>query len=418
MKDKSVISSPSGNSISESKKRQRRQSIPSNPAEKNSGQSPRQNNQTSIAAFATSEHSRDRSNPPISKASKLKPPTNNKSLLDFFNPGTQKKKAAETSVSTTALHDKVGTTTTTTKGAVTGASDVGNAWYEKCQALQQQLQDKDEQIRAITDNRTIYQTALQSALNKTKVELEGARRSLEEHTKKTGKVMEELLRWKSSQQAKELREKLAADGARLGRIVVSRAGMRAVESWEEGYATKDLEHRKAELKSKKAKLESRLRSFQSSTGGGVSNKENRQDDDEQDDKRRSNDPSLSALELVEAKESITMHLDNIRRREQELAEEEQALNDEKGSHIRALKRVSSEDNSRFRTRPKVRLPEKSPSKQRLAASIGPQNVTSLLLSVYYNCSCMIATCFTVYWGRVGFLKSGEDTTWLSFVRWP
>jgi hypothetical protein len=39
--------------------------------------------------------------------------------------------------------------------------------------------------------------------------------------------------------------------------------------------------------------------------------------------------------------------------ERELAEEEMALNDEKGAHIRALKRVASEDASRFRTRPKV-----------------------------------------------------------------
>jgi hypothetical protein len=105
--------------------------------------------------------------------------------------------------------------------------------------------------------------------------------------------------------------------------------MRALESWEEGYATKNLEQHKQDLKKKRKALEQRLH--------GSTNKENQ-----------------TQLEALEAKEAIQMHLENFRVTEQELKDEENALNDEKGAHVRALKRVASEDASRFRPRPKVR----------------------------------------------------------------
>ena len=313
-------------------------------SDKNLSSPKAQQHQTSIASFATSEHSRDRSNPPVARASKLKPPSNNKSLLDFFKNGSQKRK------------DGVNPSEPNTLGLVapsTSKPETENEWYHRCQDLQQQLEDKNDQIKAISDNRTMYQTALQTSLNKVREELKETKTLMDEQSKRSSSVVEDLLRWKSSQQAKELRERLASDGARLGRIVVSRAGMRAVESWEEGYATKDLEHRKSELKAKRTKLERRLDSLQTTNGNSLieSNKESKNDDDKE---RKLGNACLSSLEVVEARESIRMHLDNLRRSERDLAEEEQALNDEKGAHIRALKRVSSEDSSRFRSRPKVR----------------------------------------------------------------
>ena len=83
----------------------------------------------------------------------------------------------------------------------------------------------------------------------------------------------------------------------MGRIVYARAGMRALENWEEGYATKDLEHRKAELKKKHKALEQRLQSS--------SDKENQ-----------------TRLDAMETQESIQMHLENFRTKERELNDEE------------------------------------------------------------------------------------------------
>jgi tousled-like kinase len=203
-------------------------------------------------------------------------------------------------------------------------------WQTKCTKLQRLLQDKEEQLKAVTNNKTILHTALQSALEKTRQELNDLQSTTKERNTRQKSVLEDLLRWKSAQQAKELRERLATNGARLGRIVYARAGMRALESWEEGFATKDLETKKQKLKETRKTLESRLANLQS---------------------QRENQ---SQLEAMEAQESIQMHLQNLKTKEQELKDEEQALNDEKGAHIRALKRVASEDASRFRSRPKVR----------------------------------------------------------------
>ncbi len=284
-----------------------------------------------------SETSRDRSNPSrslttnIATTKRATVPVNNRSIHDFFSLN-KKKDLLEGSDSTTMM--------------MMTANDAAIDWAAKCNKLQQLLQDKEEQLKAVTNNKTILHTALQSALEKTKMELTATKAKIAEKDACTSKVLEDLLRWKSNQQAKELREKLAADGARLGRIVYARTGMRALESWEEGYATKDLEQRKLTLAKKRQTFEQRAET--------INDKENT--------------PEGSPLEVMEARESIRMHLENLSDQEAELAHEEQALNDEKGAHIRALKRVASEDASRFRSRPKVSagLLSKSKSHDHLA----------------------------------------------------
>jgi tousled-like kinase len=200
-------------------------------------------------------------------------------------------------------------------------------WQAKCQKLERLLQDKEEQLKAVTNNKTIYHTALESALEKTKQELSETKLAHAAKEQKMTCELEDLLRWKSSQEAKEIRERLASDGARLGRIVCSKVGMRAIESWEEGYTTKDLEQRKSVLNKKKEALQTR--------------------------KDQQSLESLSKLHAQEARESLQMHLQNTSSQLRELQQEEVSLNDEKGAYIRALKRVASEDASRFRTRPKV-----------------------------------------------------------------
>lgn len=277
--------------------------------------------------MSLNELSRDKSNPGGGGKSSKKnaPPPNNKTLHDFFATATNKKKVA---VETTAAPESTNTTASSEPNHQ-DSSVTTTDWQTKYLKLQQILQDKEEQLKAVTNNKTILHTALQAALGKTKKELQDLQTSNKHRHATTSKILEDLLRWKSAQQAKELREKLASDGARLGRIVYARAGMRALESWEEGYATKEMDQRKQELKQKRKTLEHRLQSS--------NDKENQ-----------------TQLEIVEAKESIQMHLENLRNQEQELKDEENALNDEKGAHIRALKRVASEDGSRFRSRPKVR----------------------------------------------------------------
>jgi tousled-like kinase len=210
----------------------------------------------------------------------------------------------------------------------------------KYKELEQLVKDKDEQLKAVSNNQTILHTSLRSALSQKVKEMEELKTSKEKHATLASNVIEKLIRSDNAREMNELRHKLASDGARLGRVVHTRTGMRVHENWEDGSASKLLHKRQADLKAKRATLESRQEAARRAS-------EERLQEGVEDNKR------ASALEVMEQIESVRLHLDSVRRQEAELAEEEQALFDEKTAHIRSLKLVASEDASRFRLRPKV-----------------------------------------------------------------
>jgi len=343
-----------------------------------------------------SEHSRDRSNSNHASSSNKKPrillpPANNKRIHDFFSsskkkPQQQQVAKANTSTGGTQQNNSVGQANNSVSqntsseknqslgdsqhGKAKGSSTATNAaasssallaakaateeWQAKCNRLEQKLQDKDEQLKAVTGNKTILHTALQQALTKTRKELQTLQESAATKIEKVSSILEDTLRWKFGKQAKELRAKLSSDGNRLGRIVSTRVGMRVIDSWEEGYASRDWQDRKEEWKEKhrallkkQERLKQRLAAQKepaSNTDGITSDKT----DDSSSDTTISESP-MSPLDIQEAQESIQMHMEALLREEKELLLEEQALNDEKGAHIRALKRIASEDSSRFKS---------------------------------------------------------------------
>jgi tousled-like kinase len=363
-----------------------------------------------------SEHSRDRSNSNSAATSNKKPrvilpPANNKRIHDFFSSSKKKplyhqptgtgnnslthknasvgqthnttqtsnissnnnnnnnnqsigdSHAKNAKGSSTAVSNTTTRTTTiasaVSSAALLAAKAATEEWQAKCAKLQQKLQDKDEQLKAVTGNKTILHTALQQALTKTRKELQGLMESTTSKTQKVNSVLEETFRWKFERQAKELRATLSADGNRLGRIVSARAGMRVIDTWEEGYASRDWQVRKEEWKSKhraliekQERLKQRLNAQQQNQQQGKNHIDTA---DTNDSTAGTTDATtiLSPLEVQEAQESIQMHMEALLREEKELLTEEQTLNDEKGAHIRALKRVASEDASRFKNRTKL-----------------------------------------------------------------
>jgi hypothetical protein len=199
-------------------------------------------------------------------------------------------------------------------------------WKIKCENLEKECLDKEEQLAAVSNNRTIIHTALQSALNQRELELKEFKELAQKQQSATASVLEEFLRQTAEQEAVTERERLAADGARLGRIV--RTGVRWQETWQDGHATKQLNDAKEKLA--KSLKELKQRQHESQDG-------------------------KTPLEITEHIESTLYHIGRLRQEERELCEEEKRLNVEKTRHIRALKRVASEDSSRFRSRPKVSL---------------------------------------------------------------
>jgi hypothetical protein len=204
----------------------------------------------------------------------------------------------------------------------------------KCRELEQSLQDKEDQLKAISNNRTILHVALETALQKKEQELKSLHQTKAAYESKCRGVVEGLMREQSHREALQVREKLATDGARLGRLVQARTGMRSVETWEDGYASKDLRKRKQDLANKRSLLEKRYNGAK-------------------DDLEKNGKGKPARLDDIEAFESAKYHLQSLKADERTLVEEEKRLSDEKCAHIRALKRVASEDASRFNTRPKV-----------------------------------------------------------------
>eukprot|EP00529_Nitzschia_sp_RCC80_P000556 CAMPEP_0113521692 /NCGR_PEP_ID=MMETSP0014_2-20120614/44779_1 /TAXON_ID=2857 /ORGANISM="Nitzschia sp." /LENGTH=868 /DNA_ID=CAMNT_0000419675 /DNA_START=1 /DNA_END=2607 /DNA_ORIENTATION=- /assembly_acc=CAM_ASM_000159 len=310
-------------------------------------------------------------------SSSVVPPRNNTRIHDFFSAvGSKNKKTKSTSrnnnssrgektstVGSTVGGGKVDSAKRSTSGRSGSPfgsfSNFGNEdnnkefLQEQCEKLKQQLQDKEEQLRAVTNNRTIKHTALQSALTNAKDELRAVQDASEQKSIQFQKVVEDLMRTKALKDAKEVRSALASDGARLGRLVHVRVGMRVIDQWEDGYATHDLLRRKKELQRKKNILLSRQKEHkkrlkqqqQQQTSSKSSGSINGQEDDDRE--------TMTPLEVQEAKESIQMHLEAIKRDENELLLEEAALNEEKAAYTRAMKLVAAEDASTFSNRPKL-----------------------------------------------------------------
>jgi len=229
-------------------------------------------------------------------------------------------------------------------------------YKKRCLELEGALVDRDEKLRAVSNNQTMIHASLRATLDRKEKEIGGLRMEMEQRSTAVSATVEKLVRSDAARQAAELRQKLASDGARLGRIVYTRAGMHSVESWEDGHASRSLKKRRGELMDKRVELEQRQRTaaavaeeFRAKSTTGRS----------QDVLADSNLEAVGGIvvqdefDMMEAEESIRLHLANLKKQEHELDEEERALIAEKEAHIRALKKVASEDSSRFKHRPKL-----------------------------------------------------------------
>lgn len=246
-------------------------------------------------------------------------------------------------------------------------------------SLQRQLDDANARNSSIRNNQTLIAANLQRQLKHQKAELQSVR---SEHTAWTGRAMdamERLVRDDAVRGAKELRQRLASDGARLGRLVTSRIagglggiGGRTIESWEDGHAPRALKARRAELRRRREELERRGRELAAAPGAG---RDGEAAGETNDDSLQSGDTLLGStdsshttdsgammneLDRTEARETVRLRLDEVRRDEAALDGEERAMNVEKRRHVRALKRVSNEDVSKFRGRRKVRARDSAP----------------------------------------------------------
>ena len=229
----------------------------------------------------------------------------------------------------------------------------------KIEELQKQLEDANARNNSIRNNQTMISTNLQRQLKSMKQELESVRHETNVKATKAMNIIETLVREESIRAAKELRQQLASDGARLGRLVSSRVGLRSHDHWEDGHDPLVVKQRKAELKQKREALERRREELSKPSlepEARASQHTNQSTDTILESEASNSQSDLSMMnefDRFEANETIKMHLDEVRREEAKLNEQERALQIEKQAHVRALKRVASEDSSKFRLKYKV-----------------------------------------------------------------
>ena len=330
------------------------------------------------ATLATSpNHSRD-----SKKRHTNKGPTNNRLISNFFKPSNPSKSKAvdvsseygavapasagaleSTILQPIILHPTGRVSTTPTPSSVTttmSSTSIDNpqlvSLQRRCEELEHALKETTEQLSAIRNHRSILHANLTVSLERCQSQLTAAKQTHAEELHRMTRVVEEGVRRQAEQEAAAVRATLAMNGARLGQIVVQRVGMRTVEAWQDGQATKTLQATKAKLKKERAELEKRKEAAKQASQR-IALKAGKVDSSDVADGDEGEPVGglviSNRLEATEALRSVEYHLSELARRENDIVREEQALNLEKAAHVRGLKRVNSEDNSRFRSRPKL-----------------------------------------------------------------
>jgi hypothetical protein len=197
------------------------------------------------------------------------------------------------------------------------------------------LEEKSSQLKAVSNNQTIVHAQLRAQLQQREKEMYLLKEEIANRESRKDQVIEDFIRKEAIRESVELRQKLASDGARLGRWVSTRVGMRVEPIWEDGHAYLKLKKRRQELKMRRTQLEERSKSklnLASNENGDI-------------------DP----LEKEEFEASLRLHWGELEREEEEYRKEEEVLIVEKNTHKMALKQIANEDSSRFSQRPKVCL---------------------------------------------------------------
>jgi hypothetical protein len=249
--------------------------------------------------------------------------------------------------------------------------------------LRGRLDEANARNDAIRNNQTLMGAELQRRLKRREAELEEVRRAHELRISAAHGAIERLVREGSEREGRELRQKLASDGARLGRLTTTRVGgvatgmirshhATSIETWEDGHAPIAIRTRRNELRTRRECLERQWGEMTREIGGitaATSSAESRSSSstvtsvrtrvdsltggDESTNADETRSAAMTDLDRMEAMETLRMHLEEMRKKEMELDGEERALNVEKRAHVRALKLVSNEDSSKYKAHRKV-----------------------------------------------------------------
>ncbi|XP_033639946.1 serine/threonine-protein kinase tousled-like 2 [Asterias rubens] len=198
------------------------------------------------------------------------------------------------------------------------------------------------------------QTAIQS-LKQTQTESQKQVETLQKQIAKSMVMTKKLLLEKSDIDMKEARRKSMENRLRLGQFTTKRQGAQFVETWQDGYAFTELVKQQERLGKEKEEIEQQrklLTKKKPPTPQAASAKANKakaamaNGPDDVFAKPAVETP-MTPLEYYERDEIFKLRLASLRKEESDLQGELEKLERERNVHIRELKRIHNEDQSRF-----------------------------------------------------------------------
>ena len=215
------------------------------------------------------------------------------------------------------------------------ATAVGALYEGQIESLQKSVKEKSGAVAKLEvtlkatqdENKRIRDQAgqLREQLNSKKVQVSG--------------VLETLLRESDHAEALHTRKESSSRAFALGQVVIQRHGVgpQSVcrEMWCDGQSMRDLKTEERECQEFRESLAQRRKRLRESRR----------------ESRNGGTVEADRLDNLAEEETINVKLALLKKRESRLEEKKAALNVEKIMHIRGLKRIRDEDNSRFNKRP-------------------------------------------------------------------
>ncbi|XP_045785404.1 serine/threonine-protein kinase tousled-like 2 isoform X4 [Maniola jurtina] len=190
------------------------------------------------------------------------------------------------------------------------------------------------------------------------------------HINKCLEVVKKLLNEKSSIEKKEARQRCMQNRLRLGQFVTQRVGATFQENWTDGYAFQELTRRQEEITAEKEEIDRQKKLLlkkrpSNSEGGGGRGKRTssvsapttpqpqplHNGTDAPTFLKPDPLPSMTSQEYYEADEILKLRQSALKKEDADLQLEMEKLERERNLHIRELKRIHNEDQSRFSQHP-------------------------------------------------------------------
>ncbi|CAK1545292.1 unnamed protein product [Leptosia nina] len=188
------------------------------------------------------------------------------------------------------------------------------------------------------------------------------------HINKCIEVVKKLLNEKSTIEKKEARQRCMQNRLRLGQFVTQRVGATFQENWTDGYAFQELTRRQEEITAEKEEIDRQKKLLikkrpSNSEGGGGRGKRTssvaapttpqplHNGTDPPTFLKPDPLPSMTWQEYYEADEILKLRQSALKKEDADLQLEMEKLERERNLHIRELKRIHNEDQSRFSQHP-------------------------------------------------------------------